>query len=542
MSTSRQFTIKKHFPTKFRVSAYGYYNNIVQFTVSNSETKNVNLSQWTLPELTYTASNQCPGTVSLNAGDFPDYTYRNSDLKVLMPYNNGQVYMTPATVHNPYLENHSCTITNGVISNFSDNNYVSIRRNFSPSSSDVWVQQWKFTTASSLSSDYQSITGALTDIKSSPHIATKGEQIQVWMSSDSYNWDISNGEQHNTGDILQTNTTYWVRVEFTGSSYILSYSTDGTNFTVFDTIQSSTPVKSSEDIVIGVEQYNSPFQGTVDLNESWIEVNNEIFWEYPQAVIQTMNLYGCLDSADTSSAHTYTGYSLKNANNQRMVLSNSAPSVSGFTTYKLRDITIPAHDTYTYSETSQEQPYTLFNIVGNLSFSNGIASDFGESDYMTCTGFSSITSGTFLFRVYFTSTGTNTILKDLSTDYEKYFACEDYYGIYDNGWTKSNNSQITDQWHFIRLEIKDGVSSLYTLVDNGYTIETLPPLENWRFECSINNNLFNNASSFQIGGNLNWVSGYLRGQLDLSKSQIIINDQVYWQRTIVVPVWTSVES
>lgn len=532
MSTSRQFTIKKHFPTKFKVSAYGYYNSITQVNVSNSITKNISLNQWTLPELTYTASNQCPGTVSLNAGDFPDYTYRNSDLKVLMPYNNGQTYITPTPVQNAYLVNNNCTINGGVATGFSDSNGLYINRPLTSTNIDAIIKAkfYEF-------SGYEAVL-----------CVKEGNERDIGLGSSGV-FSIYYGGNNAGSTTPELNTYYFLRLKYDDGHYKLYSLLAGSyTYATLPSIENWTLefdldaafLSTGETLCLGqdVHATGEYLRGEIDLNQSKILLDGQIFWEYPQTVIQTMNLYGCLDSADTSSAHTYTGYSLKNGNNQRMVLSNSAPSVSGFTTYKLRDITIPAHDTYTYSETSQEQPYTLFNIVGNLSFSSGVASDFGESDYMTCTGFSPITSGTFLFRVYFTSTGTNTILKDLSTDYEKYFACDDYYGIYDNGWTKSSNYQITDQWHFIRLEIKGGVSSLYTLVDNNYTIDTLPPLENWRFECSVNSNLFSDASSFQIGANLNWTPGYLRGQLDLSKSQIIINDEIYWQRIKIVPVWT----
>lgn len=357
---------------------------------------------------------------NFNPAVLPNYTLYNGESEyVLMPTTNqyldesGKYKKVKVIVPdaNPYLENHGTTITNGVVSNFSSTSYVIIKRIFSPNNS--WEQQWKFTTPSSLSTNYQCITGALTDFKSNPHIVTKGQQIQVWMSSTCSSWDISMGSEHNTGDILQPSTTYWVKVQFNGSSYILSYSTNGTDFTTFDTIQNSNQVRSEEPIIIGVADYNDPFAGTVDLNECWIKVNNEVYWEYPQDSVEYKEMYGCLNYTDDGSAKSVKVYCVK-GEEDKIVLGNQ-PSIVGATIIDLGNVNVPAHDLYEYS--ASVPTYNTITLIGNtqLDLNTGIISNFSTGgNYAQLPIVFNPGDNTWEFQIKFMRTG--------SSDYPRLFA------------------------------------------------------------------------------------------------------------------------
>lgn len=91
----------------------------------------------------------------------------------------------------------------------------------------------------------------------------------------------------------EVDTWYWWSVEFTGTEYILKQSTDGVNFIELARVTSSTKAhQPSQNIATGyVGRY---WRGSVDLSESYIEVNGSLWWK------------GALK--DTQAANCLTGY------------------------------------------------------------------------------------------------------------------------------------------------------------------------------------------------------------------------------------------
>lgn len=180
------------------------------------------------------------------------------------------------------------------------------------------------------------------------------------------------------------------------------------------------------------------------------------------------------------------------------------------------------------------QHKTIDGLVGDIKFEqSGIITDFSSTNYMEINKPVTVSTGTFIFKVFFTSgTNTATILKNLDATPEKYMGASGSspycYGIYNSGWTLSSNPQEKNVWKFVRLEIRDGTSTMYTLDAGEYTLDTLPELSGWREECKIDSNLYSSEKGFQIGANKNWSDGYFRGHIDLSQSKIIINDELYW--------------
>lgn len=180
------------------------------------------------------------------------------------------------------------------------------------------------------------------------------------------------------------------------------------------------------------------------------------------------------------------------------------------------------------------QHRTVDGLVGDVKFEqSGVLTDFSPTNYLEINKPVTVSTGTFIFKIFFTSnTNTATILKNLDATPEKYMGASGsspyYYGMYNSGWTLSSNTQEQDVWKFMRLEIRDGTSTMYTLDAGEYTLDTLPELSEWRTECQISGNLYSSENGFQIGANKNWSDGYFRGHIDLSQSKIIINDELYW--------------
>lgn len=106
------------------------------------------------------------------------------------------------------------------------------------------------------------------------------------------------------GVILTPNTWYWWSVEFTGTEYIFKQSTDGVNFIELARVTNSTKAyQPSGYITTGyVGKY---WQGSVDLSESYIEVNGSLWWK---GALKDTQADSCLTGyAQESIANNTTG-------------------------------------------------------------------------------------------------------------------------------------------------------------------------------------------------------------------------------------------
>lgn len=183
----------------------------------------------------------------------------------------------------------SLTNNNGVLSGFSTANYGRIPINFTPSN-QTWEYCFKFTTGSDITS--------MQAISSDKHCWYSGDNSQRWgvyiliENSKIYvqaNNGVVSGSDYptfisHTIDV-NPNTEYKVRFEFTGTAYNTYVSINGASETLAQTTASTTVVTSSgQNPYIGIiySQHNSnyyaPFLGSIDLNESYIKINNSIHW------------------------------------------------------------------------------------------------------------------------------------------------------------------------------------------------------------------------------------------------------------------------
>jgi hypothetical protein len=83
---------------------------------------------------------------------------------------------------------------------------------------------------------------------------------------------------------IQANTDYLVRINFNGSRYTLEYSTDdGATWNTDITENSTKKVYNNETRILGINYvrsgYASPFLGTIDLNKSYIKIDNVYTWQ-----------------------------------------------------------------------------------------------------------------------------------------------------------------------------------------------------------------------------------------------------------------------
>lgn len=162
------------------------------------------------------------------------------------------------------------SIDNGVLSNFSNDHYARSMQSFNPGSSK-WSIVLKITTGADVSST-QSLIGSSTSTYDPVVLYINNGKFAFGISYNITQTDASATGSYN----VQANTTYYVKLEWTGTQYRLSYSTDGTNFTLDASYNSTTHAYSGAVLIIGASRAGNamatPWGGTVDLKESYFEI------------------------------------------------------------------------------------------------------------------------------------------------------------------------------------------------------------------------------------------------------------------------------
>jgi len=211
----------------------------------------------------------------LTKTDYPDFVNYIAQLYEDDPTAN--YFPQPYTEAN-YIKEGTLTDNDGILSGFSSSDYAKLPQIFDPVDSTNWEQQWKFTTGNDVSSTQRLQTTP--DNYQGQTLLLFGNKMGWYATSNnySYSWDIADGNSNKAGSFL-ANTTYWLRVKFDGSQYTISQSTDGETFTNIITVSSSAKTRSNAVFTIGYGCYSYPFYGSVDMNECYIKVDDQIWWQ-----------------------------------------------------------------------------------------------------------------------------------------------------------------------------------------------------------------------------------------------------------------------
>lgn len=198
--------------------------------------------------------------VYVGAGKTNCITYIPEDIKLEL--NSLNVYV-----------NGSPTISAGVVSGFTVDNYLGILDKFN--TTDTWELVSKFTTGSSFSSAqaifHKEYTFAV-------QLDTTGK-ISI------YNWGSKTTALSSSA--LSKNTTYWVRVVVNGSTKARSvyYSTDNSTWTavIENQTDSGLQITSTDypNIICGRSSYSkkNPFNGSISLPDTKIYKNGTLIWQ-----------------------------------------------------------------------------------------------------------------------------------------------------------------------------------------------------------------------------------------------------------------------
>lgn len=165
------------------------------------------------------------------------------------------------------------TITSGVVSDFSESSYLEIPDGKQDNNAEYII---KFTPDSTTSTDTQSVLCAEKFL-----VLEMASIASNLFAVTTYNWETASNVNLFTAS---ANTTYWVKIEIdTLGNKIFRYSTDGVDYArVADVSDNSIDITANYPMRIGNHSKNSnltrPFLGSVDLNETYINVNGVRFW------------------------------------------------------------------------------------------------------------------------------------------------------------------------------------------------------------------------------------------------------------------------
>lgn len=168
-----------------------------------------------------------------------------------------------------------------------------------------WEYKVKFTTGDTVSAD-QAVFGPGSALDfGTPMIKITGGQFQVYLSSNGTAWDISAPSATKYGNV-SANTTYWIKLGWTGEQYYFACSANGTDFTTLYTETSSTPIYMGTQQGLGGNGANDAkyFRGTIDLSDTSFAVNNEVVWT-PYAKADTDFIVSANAPAQTGTSSHY---------------------------------------------------------------------------------------------------------------------------------------------------------------------------------------------------------------------------------------------
>jgi hypothetical protein len=232
-------------------------------------------------DYTYTTEEIVP--VEVTADDDYDYTefvpstqydYHVDNNKLYTPTRRRREYYKYGTEPNVGVTGTFARIDKGVASGFSGSNYLTLPMDFNPLSSP-----WCITTAIHFvdGSSGQRIFGSKGNVYGlalQTHTSTK--TLHLYGSSNGSSWNLMSDLRGVTP--LVDGTDYWVKMEYSGSQYIVSLSTNGVDWNDEITVNNATPVYAFKTFYIGSNATETFLFGSIDLSQSYININGERWW------------------------------------------------------------------------------------------------------------------------------------------------------------------------------------------------------------------------------------------------------------------------
>lgn len=170
----------------------------------------------------------------------------------------------------------------GVLSGFSTSSYGLATKVFNPQYSSAvdydWEIVFKFRASFSNVTTVQNIFTTMAGIDgrySGIMLQVLNGGVVLKGSTNGTNWNLEI-----TGGTVNPANTYWIKATHSNGLYSLYLSSNGINYQLIGAQQVSGVLQDCDVSRIGVygNLTSNPFGGTIDLNESYINIDNKLFW------------------------------------------------------------------------------------------------------------------------------------------------------------------------------------------------------------------------------------------------------------------------
>lgn len=229
------------------------------------------------------------------------YGYPDFYSKVLAEYNDPNNTDKEAYISSNITKVGDIIDNEGVVSEFSSSKYFYTNKilNVENNPFEVII---KIKTGANVNSTQTIISGNTSTTYPPLLIRIESGKLRVWLSSNLSSHNIANGTVGTY--TLTTETDYYIKIEYTTTQYIISVSTDNQNYTQDITVNSTTAINSTLPLYFAIYNTQYPFLGSFDLNETKININNQLYWQGTNTFTYKKNTNGhnFFDIADKDKA------------------------------------------------------------------------------------------------------------------------------------------------------------------------------------------------------------------------------------------------
>lgn len=442
----------------------------------------------------------------------------------LVPYGLGEEYITTEQSLK-YNVVGSPVVVDGVASGFSGSKYIQIPNAFKPAN-----ESWEFVLKLTLTTNtkQQRLAGCVGGYYKTfgMEMSTSGI-VGVGITSNGSSWDVV---WMNGVTALQVGIPYWIKVSFTGTKYKLELSTDGVEYTLENSKDSTALLYQQNDSIINIGYMGTEtakyFQGSIDLNESYIKIGSKYVWGKNARYIITTG--GCFDedvNISLSSTKTYNAF----ADNSKVLLSESNEDKDGYAW--AGEVVIPP---YPYEPVYKR----YYDMVGSVTIDGRyIASNFSSSNYLKSKNvykLNDYASWSIEAKVKVNTLGKyqfwhqGLVAFGLDSSNKIHVWCNDYEVV-------SSNTLEAKTWYWVKLEFAGGGYFTGGVFKLYYKTSVL---DDW-IECGslTVDTALTGENNIYIGVNPSKTSEYLYGEVSLTDYKFVDgNEKVIWSPLVDV-IW-----
>lgn len=265
-----------YFKTQPRTSEYDLYIDTTKTETVEGTPEDYTYTTEEITPVEVTAEDEYDFTEFVPSTQFDYYEDKNSFYNITKRH---RAYYKYGTEPNATVVGSFGRIDKGVASGFTTANYLVLPENFNVSDGSNWEVVFKFTAKNV--STYQFFNGVDFNgfaLSINGIDGTITHKLGFFLSHTAGSWDI--GYYAGITTLVEGNT-YWIKALFNGFEYqvLLADNADFNNATTEITVGSTTPVSPLTNMYVGgLCNANLPLQSSIDLSQSYIKINNELWW------------------------------------------------------------------------------------------------------------------------------------------------------------------------------------------------------------------------------------------------------------------------